>query len=144
MEPTAIVHARHKDTHKLLCGANIGLSLDRWSADAEEITCPNCRAKIRCFTREELEAAFDKALQQLRLNPHSEQLIRRQLAGGGFHSPEEVIERALEAFAEKKTGATGETQRQAVRDMLDFVKQNRVRLENGLSVKDLIDEGHRV
>ena len=30
------------------------------------------------------------------------------------------------------------------RYMLDFVKQNRVRLETGLSVKDLIHEGHEV
>ena len=31
-----------------------------------------------------------------------------------------------------------------VREMLDFVRRNRVRLEPGLSVKDLIHEGHRV
>jgi Arc/MetJ-type ribon-helix-helix transcriptional regulator len=80
----------------------------------------------------------------IRLNPHSEQLLKEQLAHGGFHSPEEVIERALEAFAQRKSVAAGEGQREAVRDMLDFVKQNRVRLETGLSVKDLIHEGHRV
>jgi len=57
---------------------------------------------------------------------------------------EEVIERALEAFARQESGMPGEAQEEVVRDMLDFVKQNRVRLETSLSVKDLVHEGHRV
>ena len=37
----------------------------------------------------------------IRLNPHSEQLLKEQLANGQFHSPEEVIERALETLSER-------------------------------------------
>ena len=59
----------------------------------------------------------------IRLNPHSEQLLKEQLAHGSFQSPEELIERALEAFAQRESVAAGEGQREAVRDMLDFVKQ---------------------
>ncbi len=33
------------------------------------------------------------------LTPHSEELLKRQLAAGQFGSPEEVIERALEALS---------------------------------------------
>ena len=80
----------------------------------------------------------------VRLSPHSEELVKQQLAHGTFRSADEVIERALEALAQKETGESAEAQRQAVDDMLNFVKHNRVRLESGLSVKDLIHEGHRV
>jgi len=36
----------------------------------------------------------------IRLNSHSEQILRDQLARGQFRSPEEVIERALVALSE--------------------------------------------
>ncbi len=36
----------------------------------------------------------------IRLNPHSEQLLQQQLTQGQFRSAEEVIERALETLAE--------------------------------------------
>jgi Arc/MetJ-type ribon-helix-helix transcriptional regulator len=37
----------------------------------------------------------------IRLNPHSKELLEQQLAQGQFRSPEEVIERALETLAER-------------------------------------------
>ena len=37
----------------------------------------------------------------IRLNPHSEQLLKEQLEQGNFHTAEEVIERALETLSEK-------------------------------------------
>ncbi len=36
------------------------------------------------------------------LNSHSEELLKEQLALGGFHSPEEVIERALETLTKQE------------------------------------------
>jgi len=59
------------------------------------------------------------------------------------------VEHALEVLArEEQIHAgqieTGDAQRQAVADMLDFIKYNRVQLDAGLSVKDLIHEGHRI
>jgi len=36
----------------------------------------------------------------VRLTPHSEDLLREYLARGGYHTPEEVIERALELLGE--------------------------------------------
>jgi hypothetical protein len=38
----------------------------------------------------------------VKLTPHSESLLREYLARGGYHTPEEVIERALEILAEKE------------------------------------------
>ena len=35
----------------------------------------------------------------IRLNPHSEEILREQMASGGFRTPEEVIEHALESLA---------------------------------------------
>ena len=49
----------------------------------------------------------------IRLNPHSEQLLNDQLASGQFQSPEEVIERALETLSER-------AQRSATMDVAEF------------------------
>ena len=81
------------------------------------------------------------------LTPEQEQLVRDELKSGHFRTAEEVIGRALEALREKElptreTAADG-AQRDAVREMLAFVEKNRVRLE-GVTVKELIHEGHRL
>jgi hypothetical protein len=44
----------------------------------------------------------------IRLNAHSERLVKEHLAHGGYHSPEEVIEHALNALAEKESAPTGD------------------------------------
>ena len=38
----------------------------------------------------------------VRLTPHSEELLREELARGRFHTPEEVIERALESLSDQE------------------------------------------
>jgi Arc/MetJ-type ribon-helix-helix transcriptional regulator len=45
-----------------------------------------------------------KKAMNVRLNPHSEELLKQQLARGPYHSPEEVIERALETLTERGRG----------------------------------------
>jgi Arc/MetJ-type ribon-helix-helix transcriptional regulator len=49
----------------------------------------------------------------IRLTPHSEEILREQLAQGRFRSPEEVIERALETLSEG-------VRRRAVLDLAEF------------------------
>jgi Arc/MetJ-type ribon-helix-helix transcriptional regulator len=49
----------------------------------------------------------------IRLTPHSEEILKEQLAQGRFRSPEEVIERALETLSEG-------VQRRAVLDLAEF------------------------
>ena len=80
----------------------------------------------------------------IRLNPHSEQLLKDQLDHGHFRSPEEVIEHALEVLAEKGSGsseAATRTPAQAVADILELRKGVTL---GGLKIKDLIHEGHRI
>jgi Arc/MetJ-type ribon-helix-helix transcriptional regulator len=83
----------------------------------------------------------------IRLTPEQEKIVRDELKSGHFHSVEEIIAKALETLREKAastaTGTPNGAQREAVREMLDFVEKNHVRLD-GVSVKELIREGHRL
>jgi putative addiction module CopG family antidote len=83
----------------------------------------------------------------INLTPEQEKIIKDELKSGHFRSVEEVIGEALQVLREKEqsstVGAPNRAQREAVREMLAFVEKNRVRLE-GVSVKELIHEGHRL
>ena len=79
---------------------------------------------------------------QVALTPHSEQLVRQQLARGLGRSPEEVIERALEASQPPAvlTETEKERRRQAVAAVHAFREQHRLTLGSGLRIRDLIRE----
>jgi len=81
------------------------------------------------------------------LTPEQEEIIKEELKSGHFRSIEEVIGGALQVLREKKllSGVitSNGSQVDAVREMIEFVAKNRVRLE-GISVKQLIHEGHRL
>jgi hypothetical protein len=83
----------------------------------------------------------------VKLTPQQEKIIREELKSGRFRSIDEVISKALQVLREKdKFSAASSSnggQSEAVREMLAFVEKNRVRLE-GVSVKELIREGHRL
>jgi len=83
----------------------------------------------------------------IRLTPEQEAIIEAELKSGHFRTAEEVIAEALQALREKERSSAPGTanggQRNAVAEMLKFVEANRVKLE-GVSVKDLIHEGHRL
>lgn len=83
----------------------------------------------------------------INLTPEQEKIIKEELNSGHFRSIEEVISEALQVLREKELALGSTTsngsQREAVREMLEFVEKNRVRLE-GASVKQLIHEGHRL
>jgi len=81
----------------------------------------------------------------IRLTPHSEELLQKQLARGPYRTPEEVIERALETLAQKESnlsphGPSTKSPAEAVADILEIQKRNRL---GGLKIKDLIHEGHK-
>jgi hypothetical protein len=83
------------------------------------------------------------------LSTHGEELLREEMARDPRHSPEEVIEQALETLAAARSGqqdraSSTDVQRKAVKDMLDFLEHNRVPLGPGVTVKDLVHEGHRI
>ncbi len=81
------------------------------------------------------------------LTPEQESLIENEIKSGHYHSVEQVIGEALEALRGKgePSGAnmSNAAQQKAVREMLDFVHGNSVRLGD-VSVKELIHEGHRL
>ena len=81
----------------------------------------------------------------IRLTPHSEELLQKQLTRGPYQSPEEVIERALETLAQKEpipvqVGTAIKSPAEAVANILEIQKRN---LLGGLKIKDLIHEGHK-
>jgi putative addiction module CopG family antidote len=77
------------------------------------------------------------------LTPQQQELIQQQLKSGRFRSVEEVITEALQGLREHLVEIRPGVHDRAVRDMLDFLDKNRVRLD-GISVKELIHEGHSV
>ncbi len=81
------------------------------------------------------------------LTPEQERIVEDELKSGHFRTAEEVIGEALQVLRHRgKSEATSTpdgAQGEAVREMLEFVEKNRVRLE-GVSVKELIHEGHRL
>jgi Arc/MetJ-type ribon-helix-helix transcriptional regulator len=93
-----------------------------------------------------MEAAEFKAM-NINLTPDQEKIVKDTLEMGHFRTVEEVIGEALQVLREKEQSSTvggpNGAQRQAVREMLAFVEKNRVHLE-GISVKELIHEGHRL
>ena len=78
----------------------------------------------------------------LRLDPRSERLIEQQLRAGRYHSPEEVVARALETLAENESTGAEDRRHQAVQDMLEFANRHRFTLGEGLRIRDLLHEGH--
>jgi putative addiction module CopG family antidote len=83
----------------------------------------------------------------VKLTPEQEKIVQEELNSGRFQSIDEVISEALQVLREKDkpsaTAASNGAQRDAVHEMLAFVEKNRVRVE-GVSVKELIREGHRL
>jgi Arc/MetJ-type ribon-helix-helix transcriptional regulator len=83
----------------------------------------------------------------INLTPEQEQIVNDELRSGHFRSVEEVIATALTALREKErsslAGSSNGDQASAVREMLNFVAENRTPLQ-GISVKQLIREGHRL
>ena len=83
----------------------------------------------------------------IHLTPEQERIVNDELKSGHFESAEEVIAHALAALREKeassRTGDSNGYDQTAVREMISFVEKNRTSLQ-GISVKQLIHEGHRL
>ena len=81
------------------------------------------------------------------LTPEQQKIIEEELNAGHFRTVEEVIAVALQFLRERKESASSSApngaQREAVREMLAYVEKNHTRLD-GVSVKELIHEGHRL
>lgn len=83
----------------------------------------------------------------INLTPEQEQIVNNEVKSGHFRSAEEVIAQALVALREKERSLLARDSNGGydaeVREILDFVEKNRTPLQ-GISVKQLIREGHRL
>ena len=77
---------------------------------------------------------------QVTLSPHGEQLLKDQLIRHAGSSPEEVLERALEILAEQEPAERKKTPAEAVAHIRESRKGVTL---GGLTIKDLIHEGHK-
>ena len=77
----------------------------------------------------------------VRLTPASEQLVKEQLAHGGFRSPEEVIQRALEVLAEKPSAEEDASKDTTAYALADILNRKGVTL-GGIRIHNLTHEGH--
>ena len=77
----------------------------------------------------------------VRLTAASERLVKEQLAHGGFRSPEEVIQHALEVLAER-VAAEVRSENTAAQALADILNRKGVTL-GGIRIKNLTHEGHR-
>jgi len=83
----------------------------------------------------------------INLTPEQERIVNDELRSGHFRTVEEVIAKALVVLRENEgSSVAGDSNGQyegAVQKMLNFVEENRTPLQ-GISVKELIREGHRL
>ncbi len=81
----------------------------------------------------------------INLKPETERLVQEEIQSGRFHSVDELIVEGVRAWRGKnrhKT-ASAEQRRQAVERALAFAKNRAISL-GGVSIRELIHEGHRL
>ena len=99
----------------------------------------------------------------IRLKPETEELVRKEIQSGHFESVDDLITKGVEAWRtehgdplakkdrRRRTRRVGgrvttdqlQARRAAVERALDFALHRAIRLE-GVSIKELIHEGHRL
>ena len=82
----------------------------------------------------------------VQLSPHGKELLEAALARGMGQSPEEVVERALEAASTMESTLSNEElgrRRQAVASMVAFREEFHLTLGPGERIQDLVHEGHK-
>jgi Arc/MetJ-type ribon-helix-helix transcriptional regulator len=80
----------------------------------------------------------------IRLTPHGEALLKKQLAKGSYRSAEEVVERALETLAKDSDQSRLATSTKSPAEAIAAIREIRKGLTlGGLRIKDLIHEGHK-
>jgi len=81
----------------------------------------------------------------INLGPETEELVEKEIRSGHFRSVDEIILEGVRAWREKHQPkqAEPEQRRQAVELALAFAKEKAIPL-GGVSIKELIHEGHRL
>jgi Arc/MetJ-type ribon-helix-helix transcriptional regulator len=81
----------------------------------------------------------------INVKPETERLVQEEIQNGHFRSVDEIIVEGVQAWREKhRSRAIGsEQRRKAVEEALAFAKDKAIPL-GGISIRDLIHEGHRM
>jgi len=79
----------------------------------------------------------------IQLSPESERLIEREIANDRFQSVDEIIQQGIHARDEEADSERWRKHREAIESNLDFAK-NRAMPLNGITIKELIEEGRRM
>ena len=81
----------------------------------------------------------------IKLKPETERLVQEEVRSGHFHSADEVIVASIQAWREKHRARVSNPEqcRGAVERALAFAKNRAIPL-GGVSIRDLIHEGHRL
>ena len=77
------------------------------------------------------------------LDAHGEQLLSAHLRSGRYHSPEEVVTRALETLTEKEPPTNTNRNKTAAEAVADIRDLRRGLNLGGLKIRDLINEGRK-
>jgi Arc/MetJ-type ribon-helix-helix transcriptional regulator len=79
------------------------------------------------------------------VKPETERLVREEIQRGHFHSVDEIIVEGVQARREKHGSNRFESEQRlkAVENALAFAKDKAIPLR-GISIKELIHEGHRL
>lgn len=81
----------------------------------------------------------------INVKPETEQLVQKEIQSGHFRSVDEIIVEGIQAWRENhQSMAIGsEQRRKAVAQALAFARDKAIPL-GGISIKELIHEGHRL
>jgi putative addiction module CopG family antidote len=77
----------------------------------------------------------------IQLSPESERLVEQEIASGRFQSVDEIIQQGVRA--QNDEAERWRRHREAIEWTLDFAK-NRALPLNGITIKELIEEGRRM
>jgi len=81
----------------------------------------------------------------INVKPETEQLVQEEIRSGHFRSVDDIIVEGVQSWREKhRSNQIGsEQRRKAVERALAFAKDRAIPL-GGISIKELIHEGHRM
>ena len=79
----------------------------------------------------------------IQLSPESERLVEQEIASGRFQSVDEIIEQGIRARDGEAEAERWRKHREAIEWIRDFAK-NRAQPLNGITIKELIEEGRRM
>jgi Arc/MetJ-type ribon-helix-helix transcriptional regulator len=82
----------------------------------------------------------------IKIKPETERLVLEEIQSGHFQSVDQLIVESVHAWREKHqqtSQANSEQRRKAVEQALAFARDRAISL-GGISIKDLIHEGHRM